>query len=63
MTDDQKNKIALFRYGIISELVTGINQYDSKDAYFRAKSEQDWVDMDGNMLFGKLYEAQLCELN
>lgn len=48
MTDEQKNKIALFRYGIISELVTGINQYDSKDAYFRAKSEQDWVDMDGN---------------
>lgn len=48
MTDEQKNKIALFRYGIISELVTGINKYDSKDAYFKAKSEQAWVDMDGN---------------
>lgn len=48
MTNDEKNKIALFRYGIISELITGINQYDSKDAYFKAKSQIEWIDPNGN---------------
>ena len=48
MTNDEKNKIALFRYGIISELITGIDQYDSKDAYFKAKSEIEWIDPNGN---------------
>ena len=48
MTDEEKNQIALFRYEIISELITGINQYDSKDAYFKAKSENEWIDPNGN---------------
>lgn len=48
MTNEEKNRVALFRYGIISELITGISQYESKDEYFRTKSEHDWIDMNGN---------------
>lgn len=47
MTDEEKNRIALFRYGIISELITGVSQYESKDEYFKTKSEHNWIDMDG----------------
>lgn len=48
MTNEEKNRIALFRYGIISELITGVSQYESKDKYFKVKSEHKWIDMDGN---------------
>lgn len=47
MTDDEKNRIALFRFGIISDLITGVSECGSKDEYFKSKSEHNWVDMDG----------------
>lgn len=47
MNEEEKNRVALFRYGIISELVAGINQYDNKNDYFKTKSEINWIDMDG----------------
>lgn len=47
MTNEEKDRIALFRYGIISELVSGITNFGSKDAYFKAKGEIKWIDMDG----------------
>lgn len=47
MTNEEKERIALFRYGIISELVSGVSKYDNKDAYFKAKSEIEWLDQDG----------------
>lgn len=48
MTEDEKNSVALFRYGIISELITGVNKYPTKDAYFKAKSEQEWINKNGD---------------
>lgn len=47
MTDDEKNRIALFRFGIISDLITGVSECESKDEYFKSKSEHNWIDMDG----------------
>jgi hypothetical protein len=37
MTDEEKNRIALFRFGVISELVVGINEYSSKDSILKQK--------------------------
>lgn len=39
MNDNEKNEIALFRYGTIAELVSGTTKCSSKKAYFREKAE------------------------
>ena len=38
MTDNEKNEVALFRYGIISDLVVGNIDTKSKKAFFRDAS-------------------------
>ncbi len=47
MTNEEKEKIALFRYGIISELVSGLADSTNKDAYFRTKASLNYVDSEG----------------
>lgn len=39
MTDNEKNEIALLRYGVIAELVSGTTKCSSKKAYFIEKAE------------------------
>lgn len=50
MTENEKNSVALFRYGIISELVTGLNRFPNLDAYFKAKSELEWKNPEGKLV-------------
>lgn len=38
MTDNEKNEIALFRYGLIAELVSGSAKYQNRNEYFRTKA-------------------------
>lgn len=40
MTDNEKNEIALLRYSLIADLVSGVSKYSNKDAYFRDKAEK-----------------------
>lgn len=50
MTQEEKEKIALFRYGIISPLVTRTMEYDSMTKAFLELSERDYVDLKGNTI-------------
>lgn len=50
MTENEKNSVALFRYGIISELVTGLNRFPNLDAYFKAKSELERKNPEGKLV-------------
>lgn len=47
MNNEEKQKIALFRYGVISDLVSGISEHGSKAEYFRAKADKKWMDSNG----------------
>lgn len=40
MIDNEKNEIALFRYGLIAELVSGNSDSRNKDAYFKEKASK-----------------------
>ncbi len=48
MTNEQKNKIALFRYGIIAPLVTNPDQYESNESFFIEQSNKSWRYTDGS---------------
>lgn len=49
MTKDQSHAIALMRYAIIAPLVCGLSdQYESKEAFFRAASTKDHITPSGS---------------
>lgn len=47
MTNDERNKIALFRYGIISPIISNPNFRKSKNEFFREAAEKTYVDGNG----------------
>ena len=47
MKNEQKQKIALFRYGIIAPLVTNPGQYESNESFFAQQSTKSWRYVDG----------------
>ena len=47
MTDQEKEKIALFRYGIISPLVSNIAISMSKKAFLRQLGEKEYLHPNG----------------
>ena len=47
MNNDEKQKIALFRYRVISDLISGISTYGSKADYFRERADMKWIDNNG----------------
>ena len=47
MTREEKQEIALFRYRVICDLISGIYSCGSKSEYFRTKSEVQWIDNNG----------------
>jgi hypothetical protein len=47
MTKEQKNKIALFRYGIISPLVSNPKQYKDNHSFFDEQSNKIWKNYNG----------------
>ncbi len=47
MTNELKNKIALFKYGIIAPLVTNPSQYESNESFFIEQSNKSWRYING----------------
>lgn len=47
MTENERNQIALFRYGVISPLVTNISNYKNKKKFFRDASEKEYINQKG----------------
>lgn len=47
MTDKEKEKIALFRYGIISPLISGLAISTSKKAYLKELGEKEYLNPNG----------------
>lgn len=47
MTKDEKQSIALCKYAILSELISGSISYDSKAKFFKEKADQTWKDHNG----------------
>ena len=60
MTDQEKEKIALFRYGIISPLVSNIAISMSKKAFLRQLGEKEYLHP--NVSNVKLSEERLFTL-
>ena len=48
MTNEEKNKIALFKYGIIAPLITNHRHYESNEAFFMEQSTKTWKYIDGS---------------
>ena len=48
MTNEQKEKIALFRYSVIAPLVTNPGSYSSNQEFFDEQAKKEWVFIDGN---------------
>ena len=48
MTDQEKEKIALFRYGIISPVVSNIAISMSKKEFFKQLGEKEYLHPNGN---------------
>lgn len=51
MTDDEKNKIALFKFSVISPLVSTPDRYTSNDAFFLEQGGQTWKAPNGKEVF------------
>lgn len=47
MTNDEKDKVALFRYSTIADLISGIQEGTSKHSLFEAKSNKKWINEKG----------------
>lgn len=50
MTNEQKEKIALFKYSIIAPLVANPDQYDSNADFFAEQSGKEWHHPDGTKI-------------
>ena len=50
MTDKEKNEIALFRFSVISGLISGIEGNKSKADFFREMADKEWIDPRGNKI-------------
>lgn len=51
MTNEQKEKIALFKYSIIAPLVANPGQFDSNADFFAEQSEKEWTHPNGRKGF------------
>lgn len=47
MTNDERNKIALFRYGVIAPIISNPDFRKSKNEFFREASGKTYVDGNG----------------
>lgn len=50
MTNEEKDKIALFKYTIIAPLISGTSNHDNKNDFFMAASSKKYRYIDGSLI-------------